>query len=294
MTLLLGKKQECGNITIVPILNDSPLKLDILDLTTGFKMGLVEVSECEQSTVGTIMVKNNATSPLLLVDGEEVAGAKQNRIIGQSMLIPPNTSIPIPVNCSEQGRWNYKSEFKHSNYMANSETRCRKAEYNMDNSIRASQGAVWDSIEDLQVKRNSFSKTSALRDNYEKIEKTNDDYLKHFGIYENQVGVIARLENKIGLDVFANHSLYEQYSDMILKSYIIDDVGNNSLIKDDFDFEAVLDNINEKYFNKRNTVGLGQSYFIKTNNGSGTSLIYENELIHANFFYNNRLRNLKL
>lgn len=198
------------------------------------------------------------------------------------------------VNCSEQGRWNYKSEFKHSNYMANSETRCRKAEYNMDNSIRASQGAVWDSIEDLQVKRNSFSKTSALRDNYEKIEKTNDDYLKHFGIYENQVGVIARLENKVGLDVFANHSLYEQYSDMILKSYIIDDVGNNSLIKDDFDFEAVLDNINEKYFNKRNTVGLGQSYFIKTNNGSGTSLIYENELIHANFFYNNRLRNLKL
>ena len=134
-------------------------------------MGLVEVSECEQSTVGTIMVKNNATSPLLLVDGEEVAGAKQNRIIGQSMLIPPNTSIPIPVNCSEQGRWNYKSEFKHSNYMANSETRCRKAEYNMDNSIRASQGAVWDSIEDLQVKRNSFSKTSALRDNYKKIEK---------------------------------------------------------------------------------------------------------------------------
>lgn len=192
------------------------------------------------------------------------------------------------------GGWNYKSEFKHSNYMANSETRCRKAEYNMDNSIRASQGAVWDSIEDLQVKRNSFSKTSALRDNYEKIEKTNDDYLKHFGIYENQVGVIARLENKVGLDVFANHSLYEQYSDMILKSYIIDDVGNNSLIKDDFDFEAVLDNINEKYFNKRNTVGLGQSYFIKTNNGSGTSLIYENELIHANFFYNNRLRNLKL
>lgn len=89
-------------------------------------------------------------------------------------------------------------------------------------------------------------------------------------------------------------SVYEQYSDMILKSYIIDDVGNNSLIKDDFDFEAVLDNINEKYFNKRNTVGLGQSYFIKTNNGSGTSLIYENELIHANFFYNNRLRNLKL
>lgn len=61
-----------------------------------------------------------------------------------------------------------------------------------------------------------------------------------------------------------------------------------------FDFGGCFRQYNEKYFNKRNTVGLGQSYFIKTNNGSGTSLIYENELIHANFFYNNKLRNLKL
>ena len=70
---------------------------------------------------------------------------------------------------------------------------------------------------------------------------------------------------------------------MILKSYIIDDIGKKAPLN--IDFEDVLNNINEKYFIKRNTVGLGRSYNIKSHNGFGSSLVYENDLIHANFFY---------
>ena len=285
MTLTLGKQQKYNNIIVVPVLKDSTSKLDILDLKTGFEMGLVDVSECEHSVVETIMVKNDATNPLILIDGEEVAGAKQNRIIGQTMLIPPKINMPIPVNCSEKGRWTYKSEFKPSNYMANSETRLKKAFASMGVSRGGTQGAVWDSIDILQEKRNSFSNTSALRDNYEKNEKINTGYLEHFQIQDNQVGIIAVLGRKVGVDIFSNPTLYKKYNDMILKSYIIDDVYKKTHINDNLDFEAILDNINEKYFTKRNTIGLGQSYTIKSPDGFGSSLVYEDELIHANFFY---------
>ncbi len=283
MTLILGKQQKYNNIVVVPVLKEPSSKLDILDLKTGFKMGLVEVSECEQSVVGSIMVKNDATTPLILVDGEEVAGAKQNRIIGQTMLIPPKVTMPIPVNCSERGRWTYKSEFKHSNYMANSETRLQKTFACLADSEVDTQSAVWDSIDNLQEKKNSFSNTDALRDNYEKHEEINTKYLEHFQIQDNQVGIIAVLGDKVGVDIFSNSSLYRKYNDMILKSYIIDDIGKKASIK--IDFEDVLNNINEKYFVKRNTVGLGQSYTIKSPNGFGSSLVYEDDLIHANFFY---------
>lgn len=285
MTLTLGKQQEYNNIVVVPVLKDSSPKLDILDLKTGFEMGLVDVSECEDSVVGTIMVKNDATTPLILVDGEEIAGAKQNRIVGQTMLIPSKVNMPIPVNCSEKGRWDYKSDFKPSNYMANSETRLNKTLANMGHSKVDAQNAVWDSIDNLQERRNSFSNTGALRDNYESNEKTNTEYLEHFQIQDNQVGIIALLGSKVGVDIFGSSALYKKYNDMILKSYIIDDIGKKTFIKNDFDFEDVLDNINEKYYTKRNTVGLGQSYYIKSPNGFGSSLVYENDLIHANFFY---------
>ena len=283
MTLTLGKQQKYKNIVVVPVLKESSSKLDIIDLKTAFEMGLVEVSECEQSVVESIMIKNDATTPLILVDGEEVAGAKQNRIIGQTMLIPPKVSMPIPVNCSEKGRWTYKSEFKPSNYMANSETRLSKTFANLGISNKDTQSAVWDSIDDLQEEKNSFSDTSALRDNYEKHEKINNEYLEHFQIQDNQVGIIAVLGNKVGVDIFSNPSLYRKYNDMILKSYIIDDIGKKAPLN--IDFEDVLNNINEKYFIKRNTVGLGQSYNIKSHNGFGSSLVYENDLIHTNFFY---------
>ena len=77
-------------------------------------MGLVDVSECEHSVVETIMVKNDATNPLILIDGEEVAGAKQNRIIGQTMLIPPkvNCQFLLTVLKKEDGLTNLIQTFK--------------------------------------------------------------------------------------------------------------------------------------------------------------------------------------
>lgn len=111
-----------------------------------------------------VKLKNNSVSPLILLDGEEIAGSLQNRIVAQTMIIPPKSEMEIPVNCSEKGRNEYKSEFQYSDYIANSNTRRKKA-YNKNNPL---QEVVWNSIDDLETDKNTFSKTKALRDSYEK------------------------------------------------------------------------------------------------------------------------------
>ena len=95
-------------------------------------MGIVKIEECATSNVEKVKLKNNSISPLILLDGEEIAGSIQNRIIAQTMMIPPKSEIEIPVNCSEKGRSTYKSEFHYSNYITNSNTRIKKA-YNKNN-----------------------------------------------------------------------------------------------------------------------------------------------------------------
>ena len=80
------------------------------------------------------------------------------------MIIPPKSEMEIPVNCSEKGRNEYKSEFQYSDYIANSNTRRKKA-YNKNNPL---QEVVWNSIDDLETDKNTSSKTKALRDSYEK------------------------------------------------------------------------------------------------------------------------------
>lgn len=90
-------------------------------------MGLVTIGECDSTNVEKVKLKNNSVSPLILLDGEEIAGSLQNRIISQTMIIAPKSEIKIPVNCSEKGRNEYKSEFQYSDYIANSNTRRKKS-----------------------------------------------------------------------------------------------------------------------------------------------------------------------
>lgn len=117
--LSLAKRQNYENITVVPILSDTDTPFDVLDLKKGLKMGLVTIGECDITNVEKVKLKNNSISPLILLDGEEIAGSLQNRIVAQTMIIPPKSEMEIPVNCSEKGRNEYKSEFQYSDYIAN-------------------------------------------------------------------------------------------------------------------------------------------------------------------------------
>lgn len=278
--LSLAKRQDYENITVVPILSDTDTPFDVLDLKKGLKMGLVTIGECDSTNVEKVKLKNNSISPLILLDGEEIAGSLQNRIISQTMIIAPKSEIKIPVNCSEKGRNTYKSEFHYSNYMANSNTR-RKKVYNK-NKLR--QNVVWSSIDDLEKDKNTCSKTNALRDSYEKNKYDIDSYLKHFKMENNQIGVICIVENKVGLEIFNNHSLYEKYNEMLLRSYIIDSSNKEKINISNKELENILDSINDDSFIKKEAVGLGKYYKISNSYGNGHILIYENNMVHASFF----------
>lgn len=278
--LSLAERQNYENMTVVPILSDTNTPFDILDLKEGLKMGLVKIEECDNSNIEQVKLKNNSISPLILLDGEEIAGSLQNRIISQTMIIAPKSEIKIPVNCSEKGRNTYKSEFHYSNYMANSNTR-RKKVYNK-NKLR--QNVVWSSIDDLEKDKNTCSKTNALRDSYEKNKYDIDSYLKHFKMENNQIGVICIVENKVGIEIFNNHSLYEKYDEMLLRSYIIDSFSSKKINISDKELENILASINEDSFIKKEAVGLGKYYKISNSYGNGHILIYENNMVHTSFF----------
>lgn len=278
--LSLAKRQDYENITVVPILSDTDTPFDVLDLKKGLKMGLVTIGECDSTNVEKVKLKNNSVSPLILLDGEEIAGSLQNRIVAQTMIIPPKSEMEIPVNCSEKGRNEYKSEFQYSDYIANSNTRRKKA-YNKNNPL---QEVVWNSIDDLETDKNTSSKTKALRDSYEKNKYDIDSYLKHFKMENNQIGVICIVENKVGIEIFNNHSLYEKYDEMLLRSYIIDSSSSEKINISDNELENILASINEDSFIKKEAIGLGKYYKISNSYGNGHILIYKNNMVHASFF----------
>ena len=97
-----------NNMAVIPLftsINESP---QYLTLKEALEKRLLTITEVSQSgSVPELKVVNKAEIPVLLLDGEELAGAKQNRVLNTTILLKENSETIIPVSCTEQGRWAY-------------------------------------------------------------------------------------------------------------------------------------------------------------------------------------------
>ena len=276
--------QSYENMAIIPLKSEGNYKLDILTLKKGFELGLVEVKECSTSTVNTIIVKNNAVTPLILIDGEEVVGGDQNRIVNATTVIAAKTEMKIPVSCTEKGRWAYKSEFEDSKYIANYNT--RKAKEIASRSNSSSQAAVWESINKLEIENDYMSPTSAMEESYEQLKANHEEIIKQFKIADGQNGILIIINGEIkGFELFLNHDIYKKFHEKILKSYLIDSKIENTTFTINIDAaKSVIDNVFDSPFEKRDNHGLEEAFGFENDEGLGTLYTYENHIVHLSFF----------
>jgi hypothetical protein len=276
--------QAYKNIAVIPIKTPINYKFDILTLAKGFELGLVKVKECETSTVNTIIVMNNSITPLLLVDGEEVIGGDQNRIVNSTVLVAPQTEMKIPVNCTEHGRWGFKHDFIHSEYMANSRTRYLKALSSSEN--KDEQNAVWDSIASLEKSRGFSSKTQAMSESYDNVKFDFAESINEFKILDGQTGILIMIDGKIkGFEMFFNSEIYAQYHEKILKSYLIDTEINDSAFSINIDeAKSFITNAIDSDFSGKKSIGLETPYEFKNETGLGKVYAYKDEIIHLSYF----------
>ena len=272
------------NIAIIPLRREKNYKIDLLTLEKGIELGLVNVKECEQSQVNTLIVENNAVTPLILIDGEEVVGGDQNRIVSETIIIAPESSMKIPVNCSEQGRWAYKKEFIHSDYIANYNTR-RAKEYARRKN-RSVQHTVWSSIHDVENDYSFASPTSALSESYDNLKRNHNEIVKSFEIVKGQNGVLIIVDGEIkGFEVFLNSDIYKQFHEKIIKSYLIDSKLENSMFSVNVDeAQNVIDNAIDSNFELKASIGLEESYEFENDTGLGVISTYKSEIIHWSYF----------
>ncbi len=93
--------------------------------------------------------RNPTDANVLLYDGEELLGAKQNRILNVTVLVAARSTTPIPVSCVEEGRWSRRSaSFASAPHAAHPELRRRKAQRLAAEPLArgVAQSEVWDEV----------------------------------------------------------------------------------------------------------------------------------------------------
>ena len=98
----IGRKQAHKNLAIFPLLSTYFLDLEYLLLDEALSEDLIQVVEVDkEGSVPELKVINKSPQMILILDGEELVGAKQNRIVNTTILIQGNATIVIPVSCVE-------------------------------------------------------------------------------------------------------------------------------------------------------------------------------------------------
>src|SRR5690606_30689485 len=103
--------------------------------------------------------------------GQELVGAKQNRILNTDVLVPAGQTLIIPVSCVEQGRWRRISRTFKSGQSASHRVRSSKLSQ-VHRSLRhtghhhADQHEVWANVASSLHASAADSATMALSDAY--------------------------------------------------------------------------------------------------------------------------------
>jgi hypothetical protein len=226
----LGEVQSFENLQITPLLAPMSGTADYLMLAEAQEQGLAVVTEVSESgSVPTLLLQNNADKAVFLLDGEELVGAKQNRILNLTLLVPAKTTLEIPVSCVEQGRWSHRTEeFESSERTFFSKGRARKAA-SVSESLRdrgernTNQSEVWYDIGEKMVNMNVDSSTHAIADAYEHYAGSVDEYVKAFKTSETQVGACFVINGKIcGMELFDASETCTKLMPKLIRSYALD------------------------------------------------------------------------
>jgi ARG and Rhodanese-Phosphatase-superfamily-associated Protein domain len=195
---------------------------------------IVEVSE--GGHVPELKIVNEGEVPVLLLDGEELLGAKQNRIINLTILAPAHQTCVVPVSCVESGRWRHVSRgFAAAPRAQFAEGRAEKmrqvtSSLRADGSRSSDQQEVWSRIAEKSARLGAVSDTSAMSAMFDTCNVALDEFVAAFTPIERQVGAVFFVNGRAaGLELFDAPRTWRTLAPKLIRSYALEalDQGDN-------------------------------------------------------------------
>ncbi len=292
----LARKQSYKNMALFPLLAPAATRPDYLTLEQALDRDFVQITEMDQAgSVPDLRLLNKGKKKVLIVEGEELVGAKQNRIVNATFLFAGKTEVVIPVSCVEQGRWRYDSDsFVSSDKMMHASLR-RNHQMDVKFSLKegrgyqSNQGKIWEDIDGKLDRMNVSAPTAAMADVYDSYENKLSDFLQEFRLIEWQIGAVFAINGQVlGLECFGCSDTFIRFFEKIVKSYALDaldcmDSPKDISVSPDKVRRFIKSTANGKAENHP-AIGLGETLTVESRIVSGAALVENDRVIHLSAF----------
>ncbi len=290
----LGTPVQHRGLEVYPLLGGSQAPFyDTLD--SALKKGSLVIEEL--SRVNEARVTNKGSRPVLILDGEQIVGAKQNRVFNSSLLAPPGESLTAKVSCVEHGRWSGVSvRFEASGLQLFA--RARQANQAAVARNMASAGAplsdqagIWADVAAKNRALDVRADTDAMQRAFEAKAADVSEYVERIRPVPGQVGAIFAVHGDIvGLDLFDSEKTLKEIYPKLIKSYALDAIsplpprGASTLGGDRKSAEEFLDAAAKADGTAYPSQGEGKDLRVSGWQITGSALVARGRVVHAAVF----------
>jgi hypothetical protein len=288
----VGEPARYQALSVFPLFADAPNSVEYLLADEAMKENVVTVEEVsEAGSVPELLVDNRGDTRVLFLEGQELVGAKQNRILNTSILVAAHSKTKIPVSCVERRRWGYKSPhfgFSGSHSPANVRyaVKASVTESQLDRQeSRSDQGKVWEAVACLQSKHGGRTATEAMSDTFDSHCDTLAEYRAALPYVDGALGLAVAVGGKVvGCDLFDQPSTCRKVWDRLISGIVFDALASRSKTEESqtSDVAAMLSSTRSAPWQSAKPVGEGEEYRAEFDGGNQASALTFNEaLVHG-------------
>jgi hypothetical protein len=284
----LGDAVEHRGIVIAPLFPRTDPRAEYLTLEQAVPLGF-HVTELDAAgSVPELLATNPLDKNVLLYDGEELLGAKQNRILNVTVLVAAASETRIPVSCVEEGRWSTRSaHFAPSAQTAYPELRRRKAVQLSAAPLERglAQHAVWQEVASKADRLGVQSPTRAQADIYTRHEDGLGALRTSFPLAAGQSGALFALGDLLCLDFVSRPDAFAQLYPKLLHGYLLDAIERlDGKATHEETLAAFLETTFAAPRSRRASPGLGEDVRVAADRLVGSGLELDGELIQLCVF----------
>jgi hypothetical protein len=255
----------------------------------------LEVTEISESgSVPVLRVVNKDEPLVFLMAGEHLIGAKQNRVLNTSVLMPGQAEVTLPVSCVEARRWHYCSpQFTTDEAVSHGALRKMMSfqahdGYRRTGTPTSCQAEVWKEVGRKLGAMGSVSPTAALHQAYADHRQRLGAMLQRLPVPTDCAGVAFAVNGRIaGADWFDQPATLARLWPKLVRAYALDALEFQQTRARGVKRETVADWLRSAGTARAETYqspGLGQDVRLEGPTLHGAGLVYNGSPVHVELF----------
>ena len=221
----VGEPLHHHNITVFPLMGARGKGCYTL-LAQAIKSGQALVEDVdEEGDVPNLRVVNDSERPLLIVEGEVLRGAKQDRVVNITVIVAAKTSFTLPVSCVERGRWDYVSKhFRPERFVP---PRVRAAAMqdmqSGEGEYHPNQSRIWREVDSVLEDVGADSATATIADAFKASQKRLKEYRNRISLPKEAAGfLVAKGDALVGMDLFDSPKTMRKFWRRLSEAYFVE------------------------------------------------------------------------